>query len=102
MSKLIYFNDGIYGYCKDYLINCENKLQNAISKSSFDVPNDFCYKSYINELDSLLISYREKIKYLNKKIFDIDENYNALSLSLVSNVNKMTISKIKDRDRMIV
>ena len=101
MSKLIYPNDGIYRYCKNDAESCANTLLQAISDCNFDIPSGFVYKSHLSNLDNNIRSFYNEISNISSKILKIDHDYETLSSDLELSVKKMTVNKVKERDRMI-
>lgn len=102
MSKLVYPRDGIYNCCKSNLTLITEDLSNSINICNLDVPYDFIYKNYLDNLyDNLYKLYRE-INAISSKIEQIDNNYKILDSDMVSEINKLASDGIKKRDRMII
>ena len=102
MSKLTYPADGIYNYCRDNIESCVGNLSQAVSNSSLDVPSRFAYRNYLNSLYGVLSEYKKEIGSIKSKLKQSNDNFNALSDELEDSVKKMTVTKIKERDRMII
>lgn len=102
MVKLVYPNDGIYKYCRNDIDNCLSNLKNAISNCSFDIPYNFSQKNYLDNLDNVLNKYCDKVKDIEFKLRKTDNDFENLSLELVSSSKKIEIKKIAKRDRMII
>lgn len=102
MSKLLYPNDGIYTYCKVHIESCANHLSQAISSCNFNIPEDFVYRNYLNNLDNVARDYYREISSINSRMLKTNNNFKTLSSDLKTNAKKMTTGKIKDRDRMIL
>lgn len=102
MSKLFYPNDGIYKYCRNDIESCSNNLNDAYGNCNLDVPSNFCYKSYLNSLDSVIRNYCNEINNINSKLERTNNNYENLESDLCINTKKIETVKIKDRERMII
>ncbi len=102
MSKLEYPSEGIYGYCKDHLDSCTSDLSRAISSCNFDVPSGFQYYNYLNGLDNVIGDYYKEINSISSKMLKTHNNYEMLASDLEASIKKKNISKIKDRDRVIL
>ncbi len=102
MTKLIYPNNGIYNYCRNDLENISSNLSNAIENCVFDIPNEFKYKAYLNNLNYLLSEYYKEINSINSKLRKTNDNYKILSDDLENDAKSLVAAKIKERDRMII
>lgn len=102
MSKLIYPSDGIYKYCRNYIDACSNNLSNAVNNCNLDVPSGFSYKNYLSSLSSELNDFYREINSIDSKLQKSNNNYDNLASDLSLTTKRMSILKIKDRDRMIV
>lgn len=102
MTKLNYPSEGIYRYCRDDFELCISNLSKVISTCNLDVPANFTYKNYLNNLPSLLNEYYKEIDSINSKLQKSNKNYDNLSDALSTSTNRMESLKIKERDRMII
>lgn len=98
----MYPTNGIYRCCKNHIESCTNHLSRAISNCNFDIPSEFVYKSYLNNIDNIIRDYYREITSINSKILKINNTYETLSSDLELDKKKIIVSKIKDRDRMIL
>ena len=102
MMKLVYPEEGIYTYCKADSNTSYNSLKNAVSyTNNFEIPSDFTYNSYLYNLGSTLYKYQNEISSLDAVLNTIDSDYESLAERLSTEANKLSVTKIKTRDRMI-
>ena len=102
MRKLIYPSEGIYTYCKSDLSNSLSNLRSAISYTNyFSIPTDFTYRSYLYGLGSTLVKYQNEAGSIDSVLSTTDNDYESLSERLSFEANKLTSTKVKDRERMI-
>lgn len=102
MSKLVYPNDGIYKYCRDDIDVLCRRLNKITLNCDFDVPSDFDYKDYLNRLGSIINGCYEEVKSINYKLQSSNEKFEKVEADSINDTKKMVVTKIKDRDRMIV
>ena len=71
MKKLIYPSEGLakYSLMNDSILD---KLNSALNKSHFVVPNNIAYRSYLLSLDDKIKEFKDEIINLDKIIQDHD------------------------------
>ncbi len=102
MSKLVYPDDGIYKYCKNDIDVITASLSKVISNCNFDIPSNFTYKSYLNNLANIIGDYYDEIRSINYRLQRLNNNYEILETDLVNSTKKMGTIKIDERERMII
>lgn len=102
MTKLSYPTTGIYNYYSSNIENCTRYLAQALSNSVFNIPSEFVYKQRLSNLDNVISGYCKEIGEIGTKLKYSNDNFESLSDDLVNAVEKMTISKVKERERMII
>ena len=101
MTKLVYPKNGIFNECKDDINSVITNLSNAISNCSFDIPYDFSYRSYLNNLNDKLNIYYDDIKNIKDILKSSNDRFENLEVTLLNDIKKLDDIKIKERDRMI-
>lgn len=102
MTKLVYPKDGLVVSCGKSVRTCTRKLSGAIGECSFDIPSDFVYSNYLNGLESKLNAYLATVHEISSKIKKTDREFSNLSDSLEDSAKKITVNKLRNRERMIV
>lgn len=100
MSKIKYPSEGIYYISRD-LIDKSKTCLNANLNVSFDVPSDFSYRSYILKLNTISSNFYKELVSIEKAIYDSNRRFSNLSEDLSNSINKMVVTKIDARERMI-
>lgn len=85
MTKLLYNEEKINSQIKSNIGSCITSLQNAINSSSFSIPSDFSYRSYLQGISSELLSNKTKIEncetWLNNATNSVDTTFESLEKS---------------------
>lgn len=102
MAKLVYPKEGIYKYCETSFENGSRKLSQAMNECSFDIPSGFSGQNYLNGLYNTLSSYYNEINSIYSKTQQSNSNYNLLESDLVSDAEKMSFNKIKEKTVKVI
>ncbi|MBR2708862.1 hypothetical protein IKE98_00825 [Candidatus Saccharibacteria bacterium] len=94
MTKLVYPSNGICPQCKSNLNDCKNDLSSAANYAIFDVPEDFPYKEFLDNLHTLLTNLSTGCENLKNKLKAIDTCYETLSETFETNTSRLTTTKI--------
>lgn len=102
MTKLIFPSDGISKYFQGDIDECSANLLKAVNEISFDIPDGFTYKSYLNGLENMINDYRKEVNSISYKLQTVNNNFNILADDLETKAKRMEALKIIERDRMII
>ena len=101
MSKLTYPLNGLLTSCRGEIEECDKQLREAATSCVFDVPLDFPYRSYLNELNFNISKYRSELDALRYKMQSLDKSYASLSAELEHSASKIVVSEIKPREGIV-
>ena len=101
MSKLVYPKEGVLPRCRGYIDSCVESISNARGNCSFDIPDGFPYRGYLESLGDRLDGYLNEANSIKGKIKATDQSFNNLSDHLVAAASKISPVKITKRERMI-
>jgi len=94
--------NGIYRYCRDGIEKSLSDLSRVIPNCDFDIPSNFVYKDYLENLGSNINNLYKELNKINSKLKEINAEYVQLEDDLIDSVKSLETVKIKERDRMVI
>lgn len=101
MTKLNYPQEGIYNVIKDNVYETKADLANAKKYCSFNIPYSFRYRSYLQNLDDLLLKYEKQMDQVLEKAKKVSQSYENLEIELNTSVRNIENPKLKAREKII-
>ena len=102
MTRIIYpENDTITNLVKNPLNDALKALLNAQNNCSFLIPSDFAYVEYVRTLGSKIYGYRRKLVNIYSDISMIDRRYTGTFEEIDSLREKIDVSTIDERERLV-
>lgn len=102
MTKLVFPSEGIKKSIKPNIDSTINYLNGASSSAYMDVPTDFSYYNYLQNLKNTINSYKKESENILDISSKVDTNYENLDNDLKKDAQLLPTNKMSARDRMIV
>ena len=100
--KLYYPENGLKFCTSNNVTDLKTGLYQAKSSCDFDIPGDFRYAGYLRGLPNVINNFVREAERIESNIQSVNSNYERVSDNLLMKDSRIEISKIVERDRMIV
>lgn len=102
MTKLVFPSEGIKKNIKPNIDSTINYLNSASASAYFDIPSDFGYYNYLQDLKNTINSYKKESENILDISSKVDTNFDNLENELKKDAQLLPTNKMSARDRMIV
>ena len=102
MTKLVFPSEGIKKNIKPNIDSTINYLNSASASAYFDIPSDFGYYNYLQDLKNTINSYKREAENILDISSKVDTNFDNLENELKKDAQLLPTNKMSARDRMIV
>lgn len=102
MTKLVFPSEGIKKNIKPNIDSTINYLNSASASAYFDIPSDFGYYNYLQDLKNTINSYKRESENILDISSKVDTNFDNLENDLKKDAQLLPTNKMSARDRMII